>query len=552
MCSFEMTHMTDSTPSSFETDVVIIGGGPVGLGLAIELGQRGIRCILAERHTQTQPIPRGQNLTQRTMEHFHFWGAEPALRAARTIPPEYGIGGLTAYGSLLSNHHYDWLQRELVKPYYFKDNERLPQYETEKVLRQRVAALPTVKTLYGWGSENITQDDEGATVTLTERSSQQQHIIRAKYVVGCDGSRSQTRVQAGITQTLSDHDRCMVLLVFKSQELHTLLARFPGKSFYNVLHPDLKGYWKFFGRVDLGNTWFFHAPVPMGTTADNFDFKKYLHESVGAEFEIEFQHIGFWDLRFALADNYRAGRIFIAGDAAHSHPPYGGYGVNSGFEDARNLGWKLAAVLQGWGDDALLNSYDAERRPVFASTIDDFIAKSIETDRAFLEAFDPIRAPAAFETAWAERSKGAVGEVHAFEPHYEGSLIVWQDMKAGHVCSAKGSHQFKARIGHHLAPVMLSNAHNVFDLLGDGFTLLALGADSTDTQVLIDAAAAAGVPLKVIHEHTGSHADRYEARWILVRPDQFVAWVSEEQTIHPDLAHQLFKRLRGQCDHAAH
>lgn len=537
--------MTDSIHSSFDTDVVIIGGGPVGLGLAIELGQRGIRCIVAERYTQPQPIPKGQNLTQRTMEHFHFWGAEPQLRAARTIPPEYGIGGLTAYGTLLSNHHYDWLQRELVKPYYFKDNERLPQYETEKVLRQRVAMLPTVKTLYGWESNTITQDETGTTVTLSERSSKQPQVIRAKYVVGCDGSKSQTRTQAGITQTLSDHDRCMVLLVFKSQELHSLLARFPGKSFYNVLHPELKGYWKFFGRVDLGNTWFFHAPVPMGTTADNFDFKKYLHESVGAEFEIEFQHVGFWDLRFALADHYRAGRVFIAGDAAHSHPPYGGYGVNSGFEDARNLGWKLAAVLQGWGDEPLLDSYDLERRPVFASTIDDFIAKSIETDHDFLESFDPIHDPAAFEAAWAQRSQGAVGEVHAFEPHYEGSPVVWQNQTASRICSAKGSHLFKARAGHHLAPVMLSNGKNVFEMLGDGFTLLALGSGSTDTQVLIDAAATADVPLNVIHEHVGTQADRYEARWVLVRPDQFVAWVSEEPTITPALAHQLFKRMRG-------
>ena len=540
--------MTDSIHTPHETDVVIIGGGPVGLGLAIELGQRGIRCIVAERYTQPQPIPKGQNLTQRTMEHFHFWGAEPQLRAARTIPPEYGIGGLTAYGSLLSGHHYDWLQRELVKPYYFKDNERLPQYETEKVLRQRVAALPTVQVLYGWDADTLTQNETSTTVTLTERSSQKQQTIRAAYVVGCDGSRSKTREQAGITQTLSDHDRCMVLLVFKSQELHTLLSRFPGKSFYNVLHPELKGYWKFFGRVDLGNTWFFHAPVPMGTTADNFDFKKYLHESVGAEFEIEFQHIGFWDLRFALADQYRAGRIFIAGDAAHSHPPYGGYGVNSGFEDARNLGWKLAAVLQGWGDDALLDSYDAERRPVFASTIDDFIAKSIETDRAFLANFDPAQDAAAFETAWTERSHGAVGEVHAFEPNYEGSPVVWHTQVAAHVCSAKGSHQFKARTGHHLAPACLSNGKNVFEALGDGFTLLALGAASTDTQVLIDAAAAAGVPLTVIQEPTGSPADRYEARWILIRPDQFVAWTSEAQTIHADLAHQLFKRVRGQIN----
>jgi hypothetical protein len=250
-------------------------------------------------------------------------------------------------------------------------------------------------------------------------------------------------------------------------------------------------------------------------------------------------------LRFALADQYRAGRIFIAGDAAHSHPPYGGYGVNSGFEDARNLGWKLAAALQGWGDDALLDSYDAERRPVFASTIDDFIAKSIETDKDFLEKFDPQIDQVAFDKAWAERSQGAVGEVHAFEPNYEGSPVVWQNHPASHVCSAKGSHQFKARAGHHLAPTMLSSGKNVFEMLGDEFTLLALGGASTDTQVLIDAAASAGVPLTVIHEPTGSQADRYEARWILVRPDQFVAWVSEEQTISPALAQQLFKRLRG-------
>ncbi len=545
MHAFEITHMTDSIHTSHETDVVIIGGGPVGLGLAIELGQRGIRCIVAERYNQPQLIPKGQNLTQRTMEHFHFWGAEPQLRAARTIPPEYGIGGLTAYGSLLSNHHYDWLQRELVKPYYFKDNERLPQYETEKVLRQRVAALPTVKTLYGWDSDTITQDETGTTITLTERSSQQQQTIRAAYVVGCDGSRSKTREQAGITQTLSDHDRCMVLLVFKSQELHTLLSRFPGKSFYNVLHPDLKGYWKFFGRVDLGNTWFFHAPVPMGTTADNFDFKKYLHESVGAEFEIEFQHIGFWDLRFALADQYRAGRIFIAGDAAHSHPPYGGYGVNSGFEDARNLGWKLAATLQGWGDDALLNSYDAERRPVFASTINDFIAKSIETDRAFLETFDPARDPAAFEAAWTERSQGAVGEVHAFEPNYEGSPVVWQNTSDERTSSAKGSHQFKARAGHHLAPAQLASGENVFEVLGAGYTLLAFGTDDANRQVLVDAAQAAGVPLNVVHQAHGSEADRYEASWVLVRPDQFIAWVGESPQVNAKQAQALFQRIRG-------
>ena len=173
----------------------------------------------------------------------------------------------------------------------------------------------------------------------------------------------------------------MVLLVFRSQGLHRLLERYPGKSYYNVLHPDLEGYWKFFGRVDLGSTWFFHAPVPPGTTKDNFDFRQYLHAAVGTEFDVDVDYVGFWDLRFAIANSYRNKRIFIAGDAAHSHPPYGGYGINLGLEDAKNLGWKLAAALEGWAGPKLLDSYDEERRPVFQSTARDFIAEG-DRDRS--------------------------------------------------------------------------------------------------------------------------------------------------------------------------
>lgn len=511
--------------------VAIVGGGPVGLGLAIELAQRGVRSVLIEPRLQPQPIPKGQNLTQRTMEHFHFWGAEPALRAARVIPPEYGIGGLTAYGTLLGSYHYDWLQRELVKPFYFQANERLPQYATEQVLRQRAATLPEILTLYGWKVGTVTQDATGVHLDISRRQGPQRQTLRADFVVGCDGSRSLVRQQADISQTLSDHDRQMVLLVFRAPQLHTLLQCYPGKSFYNVLHPDLKGYWKFFGRVDLGHTWFFHAPVPAGTTAHNFDFRHYLHQAVGAAFDVEFEHIGFWDLRFALADTYRAGRVFIAGDAAHSHPPYGGYGVNAGLEDARNLGWKLAATLQGWGGAHLLDSYDCERRPVFASTIRDFIAKSIETDSAFLQRFDPQRDRTAFEAQWQSRATGAVGEVHAFEPHYEGSPVVCGPAgTAGQGGSAVGSHQFAARAGHHLAPAMLSTGRNVYEALGQGFTLLVLGAEPDRWHALVAAAQAMNLPLTVVQDTCEAEPERYRISLILVRPDQFVAWTGEAVT----------------------
>lgn len=152
-----------------DADVLIVGAGPVGLGLAIDLGQRGIRTTLVERYLQPQPIPKGQNLTQRTLEHFHFWGAERELRAARTIPRDYGIGGLTAYGTLLGAYAYSWMQRELVRPFYFTDNERLPQYATEAVLRRRVAELPHVTALYGWSAEQIQSYQSGANLTIAER-----------------------------------------------------------------------------------------------------------------------------------------------------------------------------------------------------------------------------------------------------------------------------------------------------------------------------------------------------------------------------------------------
>ena len=451
--------------------VVIIGGGPVGLGLAIELGQRGIKCCVVERYTKLLHIPKGQNLTQRTLEHVRHWGAEPQLRAARTIPTSYGIGGLTAYGTLLGDYQYNWLQRELVRPYYAADNERLPQYETEAVLRQRVAELPSVETLYGWQAEEVVQNADGVSIATVERHGPGRRWLRAEYVVGTDGSHSIVRDRAQITQTLTDHDRLMVLLVFRSPGLHALLERFPDKSFFCVLTPELKGYWQYFGRVDLGTTWFFHAPVPMGTTKDNFDFRAYLNKAVGGEFDVELEHIGFWDLRFAVADKYRNGRVFIAGDAAHSYPPYGGYGVNTGLEDVRNLGWKLAATLQGWGGEALLDSYSAERQPVSASTARDFIEALIEADRDFLAIFDPARDRTAFERSWAERVSGARAEVDSFEPHYEGSAVV--DGPADGHCSALGSHMFIARPGHHLAPQPLSDGRSVFDALGDGFTLLA-------------------------------------------------------------------------------
>jgi len=518
---------------SDKSAVLVVGGGPVGLGLAIELGRWGVDCTVVEKHASPSPIPKGQNLTQRTMEHFYYWGVEDELRNERTIPSDYGVGGLTTYGKLVSAYSYDWLQREVVRPYYFTDNERLPQYATEKVLRQRVQQLPNVKVYYDWVLNDIQQDQKTVKVSATNRSTEQLMKLAADYVVGCDGSRSITREQSGITQTRSDHNKLMVLLVFKSTDLHETLKCYPGKFFYNVLNPELEGYWRFFGRVDLNGTWFFHAPVPVGTTRDNFDFNAYLIETIGLQVDIEIEHIGFWDLRTATADTYRTGRVFVAGDAAHSHPPYGAYGVNTGFEDARNLGWKLAAVCQGWANESILDTYGEERRPVFLSTANEFIENVIKEDAEFLAKFNPAQDKPAFEAAWQQRADGTGGHVNSFEPNYRGSSIVQGPADA--TCNALGPHEFAARAGHHLAPLELMNGQGVHAQLGSGFTLLAFDADPCVIDRMQRTADKHRIPFKVVAESNSQAKEYYESTMVLVRPDQFVAWSASECEYSDDI-----------------
>jgi hypothetical protein len=332
----------------------------------------------------------------------------------------------------------------------------------------------------------------------------------------------------------------MVLAVFRSRELHEGLKRFPGRSTYNVLHPDLKGYWQFFGRIDVGEGWFFHAPVPIGTTTDNYDFKGLIQKVAGFPFACDFDHVGFWDLRVAVADKYQVGRVFIAGDAAHSHPPYGGFGLNNGLEDVTNLGWKLAARLQGWGGDALLQSYSEERHPIFKETGEDFIAGRIEWDRVFLERYSPERNRAEFERAWKERESGIGDRLMTYEPNYEGSDVVMGPPDGKN--SAHGTHSYQAKAGHHLPPQRLSSCRNVFEELGAGFTLLAFDADEQSVVGFVAAAQSLSIPLKIVRDSYKEGREAYGSRLTLIRPDQYVVWVGDKA---PDDARRLLGKVIG-------
>ena len=531
--------------------VVVVGGGPVGMALGVELAQRGVSCAVVERSTELQDIPKGQLLTGRTLEHFYFWNCLEQLRAARVLPAGHKIATITAYDNLRSGYRFGGsVAVPAAADLYFQTGERLPQYQTERVLRERLAQLPAATVLLGMTATKVEQDEAGARIAVvptpqgTKRAyswesaedeerpaSRQEQVLSADYVVGCDGGRSVVRESAGITRAGRDYGKKMMLVVFRSHELHEGLEELPAATTYRVLRRELSGWWQFFGRVDLGERFFFHAPVPADADTESVDVLAVMQAAAGFSFSAEIDHVRFWEGRIMLAKAYRRDRIFLAGDAAHQHPPYGAYGLNSGLEDAVNLGWKLAATLGGSGGEPLLDSYEAERRPVFAD-VADLIAEGIDRDRAFLERYRPERDRPEFERAWDEFShQDSPFRLHR-EPSYAGSPVVWGTAGARSGATVPASRTASA--GHHLSACVLSSGDNVFTRLGDGLTLIALDAEPAGIEALRDAARALRVSLEVIRDSLADDRTRYQARLILVRPDQHIAWAGDTAPADPE------------------
>ena len=507
--------------------VIIVGGGPIGIALAIDLAQRGVPTTVIERHEEVGRIPKGQSLMQRSLEHFYFWGCVDELRSARILPPGYPIGGITAYESLASDYWYVPEGLGTVGEYFFQANERLPQYRTEEVLRSRAAQLPNITLRFGMTATEVV--DDGNSVTITAHRTTDPADIESfvgAYVVGCDGGRSRVRELAGITRRTRDFGQKMLLTVFGSVGLHEGLARFPERTTYRVLNPKYHGVWQFFGRVKLGETWFFHGPVPNEMDEnDTEELHAMIEEAAGFSFECEFEHIGFWDLKIDVAETYRSGRIFIAGDACHTHPPYGGLGLNTGLDDVANLGWKLAARLAGYGGERLLDSYSTERQPIFAETGFELIASWVDEEERFFQTYDPKIDEASFLAAWNERTTGEFAPPW-YEPHYDGSPVI--SGSDSHDIGIHGEHSFVARPGHHLAPCTLSSGRNVFEELGNDFALLAFDADASSIEAFEEAAAHIGMPLRIISDSHAAERARYDASLVLVRPDHYVAWSGEQ------------------------
>ncbi|MGW4561296.1 FAD-dependent oxidoreductase [Streptomyces sp. NPDC004561] len=361
--------------------VLIVGGSLVGLSTSLFLGRLGVRHLLVERHSGTSIHPRGRGNNVRTMELFRVAGIEPDIKAAASLLADNH--GILQTPTLVGDAG-EWLFKEIdpgggLKRFSPTSWCLCSQNDLEPVLLDNARELGG-DLRYHHEMESFEQDAEGVTAVVRDRGTGERYTVRADYLVAADGPRSPVRRALGIGQTGPGDLFANVSVTFRSAQLAEVVGDRRFICCY-LTHPDADGALL---PVDNKERWVFHAPwhPEQGEALDEFTeerLQRHIALAVGVpDLDVEVTGMASWRAAERVADRYGAGRVFLTGDSAHEMSPTGAFGSNTGIQDAHNLAWKLAAVLDGWAAPALLETYDAERRPVALATSARASARSVE------------------------------------------------------------------------------------------------------------------------------------------------------------------------------
>ena len=530
-------------------DVLVIGAGPVGLSLAIELGHRGVTCLVVERNDRVGYSPRAKTTNVRTREHLRRWGLADALRQASPIPPDYGANVVFATrmnGPLLARFENAMHARRERNELFSEEGQWVPQYTLEEVLRSHAVTLPGVRIEFGRELSGFEADDAGLTAHLRELETGRTWTVRSRYMVGADGARSTVREAIGARMQGNSPGLKNYSIIFRAPELAGRHGH--GEAFmYWLVNPDVPA---LLGPMDQHGLWFFMA-TKLADDVDpaSVDPVALIRRGTGLpDLGIEVVRTDPWVAHTSIADIYSSGRVFLAGDACHLHPPFGGFGMNMGIGDAVDLGWKLAATVQGWGGPGLLASYQAERRPVHERVIHEAVTNYATVGnqlvRPALEASGPegdaVREQVGAQIrATKRREFDTLGVVLGY--HYAGSPIIVPD---GTAAPPEDTSQYlPSAVPGCLAPhLWLADGSSLYDHFGPGYTLLITQGDAAGAEELAAAAAKRGVPLRVVAPGHARLATLYQARAALIRPDQHVAWRGARL---PDDPEWLLDRITG-------
>ena len=513
-----------------DVDVLIVGGGPVGLTASLLLSQHGIGSLLAERHPGTAILPKARGINARTMEMYRQCGIDDAIRAAG-LPVERT--GLIVWTETLAGAEIERRvpgratpQNMAVTPVR---NCLCAQDDLEPVLRRAAEAAGPGELRFSAEVTAIRQDASSVTATLVERERGAETPVRARYLIAADGAQSPVRRVLGVTMIGPEKVYDSVNILFNA-DLTRWTAHRPA-ALYFVEQPDLRAT---FLTINATDRWGFlvHSLSAYGFTPESFTPERsaaLIRQAVGVpDLPVTVLGTSFWEASARVAEQYRHGRIFLSGDAAHEMPPTGGFGLNTGVQDVHNLAWKLAAVLRGQADPSLLDTYHAERQPLGRVITETSLANSLSMGRTRRQPGAVLPRPEVLN------EQGLI-----FGAAYDSAAVVPDGTPAPHVDDPVTTYAPSARPGARAPHVWLERGDtrlSTIDLFGPRFVLLA----GRRGQPWKDAAARVAAPTRpalVAHVIGGGEIADPDGAWapaygvdddgaVLVRPDGQVAWRS--------------------------
>lgn len=515
------------------TDVLIVGAGPVGLTLAIDLGRRGIRCTLIEKRPAPDFLPKMERCNARTMEIFRRMGLAATVRAAglqRDVPMDVYVALAMNEPPLLRLPYPSvaestaQIARSNDGSHPLEPYQLISQYTLEPLLKSHAERLPSVTVRFGCEFLSLAQEPARATAHVRHAGGGEE-TIHAQYIVGCDGGASQVRKQLGVQLRGEGNLLRLYQALYFCPDLFGMIPIGPGPGRGRHYHiADAQS--TFLILQDSTQHWTLHAVVDRPE-----DMAAQFERAVGVPVAYEMLYVGEWKQNLLLADRYRDGRVFLAGDSAHLVIPTGGLGMNTGVGDAIDLSWKLAATLEGWGGPNLLNSYEIERRQVGDRNVGASRYASIGR-RKWRSLYRPDIRDATPQGQSTRDNLARVADIEQRKTNemlgaelgyrYVGSPIV-TDEPGG------PEHLFREYVpttwpGARLPHVWLREQTPIQDLLGDGYTLLRLGGTTADTSGIEHAMRAAKAPFEVRAVNEGPARDVYGYDLILLRPDMHVVW----------------------------
>jgi len=522
--------------------------------LACELGSRGVACVLLEQKPTTTAEPKCTLTNMRSMEHFRRLGIAGATRRAG-VPEDYPYR--VVFATQLFGHtlcRFDYASRSEAartgaklafgSPLAAEQPQRISQIFQEPVLRAAAEAHPHVDVRFGWRVLSATPDGDGVCVRACEVASGRQQQFRARFVAACDGGASALRESSGLRLEGRQAVAQQVGVFFRAPDLR---ARNPQGDavFWFIVHPKLRG---IVVAIDGRELYTFHQFASLDTDPRSLDAAELVRGAIGAEVPFEVLAVNPWRAHLMVADRYRAGNIFLAGDAAHLLIPTGGFGMNTGLCEAADLGWKLEATLAGWGGERLLDSYEAERRPIAVRNV------AAAGENAAALARYPAPEALIEDSDEGEALRETIGKriLQNQRREFESAGVqLGYRYEASPICVDDGSdappddpveYVPTARPGSRAPHVWLEPGVALFDRFGPGFTLLRLGGSRVDIAAFAKAASLRGVPLRVVDVADAAVRALYARDLVLVRPDQHVAWRGDAP---PEDALALIDRVRG-------